>query len=349
MDRKTLKRVEWILDELYTHRLSPVLEGDVRDWFRTNGHIEEKYATLEDIFKKSFNSNPTPSPDAYTSYEDAAKLMVKRDPDWNLPFALYWHAKHRGRLWKNIAIGVVAVLVPLIVITTYMYLDNQNTPQEISSTPTSRGITVDTGEAPQKARLHDGTQIWINAGSSLSYIDDRTVSLDGEAYFAVVHNPDRPFTVKTSQSTVTVHGTEFNVKAYADKDQPEITLFSGIIDIETGSDRHRMKPGEQMTLHRNSKEPTIAQAESFKPNWMLSKLHFEGVALREILKSIEWYYDITVKYDNTLNINDPYGLILRGDESIDEVMLILQAISGEFKYSRHENTITMETINPEKK
>ena len=99
-----------------------------------------------------------------------------------------------------------------------------------------------------------------------------------------------------------------------------------------------------MTLHRNPKETTITRAEALKPNWMLSKLNFEGGALRDILKSIEWYYDITVKYDNTLNVNDPYGLILNGDESIDEVMLILQTVSGEFRYNKHGNVIIIETI-----
>ena len=67
------------------------------------------------------------------------------------------------------------------------------------------------------------------------------------------------------------------------------------------------------------------------------KAEFKGVALREILKSIEWYYDITVKYNNTLNINNPYGLILNGNESIDEVMLILQTVSGEFRI--HPDTL----------
>lgn len=96
-----------------------------------------------------------------------------------------------------------------------------------------------------KLVLPDGTRVWLNAGSKLRYLqsyntDHRDVYLEGEAFFKVKTNPEKPFIVKTSEMSVKAYGTAFNVKAYPDEATITTTLVEGIVKIE-GIDRNSKK------------------------------------------------------------------------------------------------------------
>ena len=87
-------------------------------------------------------------------------------------------------------------------------------------------------------KLSDGTTLWINAGSHVRFpnafdTESREIWLDGEAYFEVARDKNRPFIVHTSDLNVKVHGTKFNLKAYDDEDIFEATLIEGLVSLET--------------------------------------------------------------------------------------------------------------------
>jgi transmembrane sensor len=95
--------------------------------------------------------------------------------------------------------------------------------------------------------LSDGTEVWLNAESRLSYPsrfdeDERIVELEGEAYFKVASDKAHPFIVRTSRFNTRVLGTEFNVKAHQD-DTPYVTLVSGSVRIKAS------RSGEEVSLH----------------------------------------------------------------------------------------------------
>lgn len=111
-----------------------------------------------------------------------------------------------------------------------------------------------------KLVLPDGTVVWLNAGSTLKYAQDyntthRNVYLEGEAYFKVKTNPNKPFIVKTSEMSVRATGTAFNVKAYPDEGTITTTLVEGVVHIE-GTDKNRkkfeisLKPKQKLTYVR---------------------------------------------------------------------------------------------------
>jgi len=86
-------------------------------------------------------------------------------------------------------------------------------------------------------KLADGSKIWLNAGTTLSYKNTfgnnhREVNLSGEAFFEIAKNPDIPFVVQTSDINITALGTQFNVKAYAEEKTIETTLIEGSVQLE---------------------------------------------------------------------------------------------------------------------
>lgn len=111
--------------------------------------------------------------------------------------------------------------------------------------------------------LPDGTEVTLNAGSRLKYdnifgITDRVVNLEGEGYFKVAKDSERPFTVKTSHISVVALGTEFNVRAYSDNKTIETTLVEGSLRIENITD----DPGEEVLVLKPNQKVTYIKESS---------------------------------------------------------------------------------------
>ncbi|MFP4366863.1 MAG: FecR family protein [Bacteroidales bacterium] len=135
--------------------------------------------------------------------------------------------------------------------------------------------------------LPDGSTVWLNAGSTISYSGDfnhtaRTVKLEGEAFFDVTTNPKKPFIVNTSHLNVKALGTQFNVKAYPDDDAVLTTLVEGnvIIDIPELKNpfTYNLEPRQSLIYRKSdstisSSEPRdeVAQKEN-KPDEQLVKV-----------------------------------------------------------------------------
>ena len=153
---------------------------------------------------------------------------------------------------------VAAVIVPLFLFAggMFYYLSPHNEMIEIS---------VAYGEQ-KRLILPDSSEVWLNAGSSILYPetfakDKRLVMLDGEAYFSVKKDTVSPFIVETSQLSVKVLGTRFNVKAYPNDEKITTTLTSGKVEVSVRSQPpHILKPDEQLTYDKKSSDIQIGRA-----------------------------------------------------------------------------------------
>jgi len=212
--------------------------------------------------------------------------------------------------------------------------------------------------------LPDGTKVWLNADSKLSYNnsmnddDIRSVSLEGEAYFDVVKDANRPFFIKTEEISIKVLGTAFNVKAYPDDEKTETTLIRGAIELvvnERPDEKFMLKPSEKLevTKHKmvgrekminNSDSSNIAPSNNItltignlsKINiddreyiqetlWIDNKLVFRDETLEEIIPKLERWYNLDIEItDIKLNNYRYTGTIAH--ESIDQVLTAMQLI-----------------------
>lgn len=111
--------------------------------------------------------------------------------------------------------------------------------------------------------MPDSSEIWLNAGTAIKYPEkfskaQRLVYLDGEAYFSVRKDAAKPFIVETSQLSVKVLGTQFNVKAYANDELVTTTLTSGKVEVTPPVQGSQiLKPNEQLTYDKKHPPSTL--------------------------------------------------------------------------------------------
>lgn len=159
---------------------------------------------------------------------------------------------------------------------------------------TARGQTF-------KVNLPDGSSVWLNAASSITYSTNlahsevRTVRLNGEAYFKVAHDSKHPFVVKTNGQEVTVLGTEFNVSAYADDHNETTTLVQGKIAMNTAINKVILSPGEKGTVENGIIEKAVTNVES-AIGWKNNEFVFASQDIRGIMKILSRWYDVDVEY-----------------------------------------------------
>ena len=198
------------------------------------------------------------------------------------------------RLWLRIS---AAAAVLALVSTLVLHLLPAERPEQL--------FTV---EAPQgthsRISLPDGTQVWLNAGSALSYGSSfnetsREVSLSGEAYFEVAKNPERPFIVDMGNASIRVLGTTFSVKADKGKDQITAVLLEGSIRFESPTQQVLLAPDQQLTFIRSTNKIDI-QSVNAKENlaWKDGLLKYKSIALCTLLNELEKKYEIPIHIEN---------------------------------------------------
>lgn len=149
--------------------------------------------------------------------------------------------------------------------------------------------------------LPDGTQVWLNAASTLRYPTaftglERLVEVAGEAYFEVTGNASQPFKVKVKDVEVEVLGTSFNVNAYADEPTIQTTLLKGSVKLSANNNHVLLKPGQQATLAAN-KEFNVNEVD---PNdaiaWKNGYFLFKNESIESVMRTIARWYDVEVSY-----------------------------------------------------
>lgn len=170
-------------------------------------------------------------------------------------------------------------------------------------------------EAPVGARtcmyLPDGTQVWLNACSRLTYsqgfgINDRNLKLEGEGYFEVSRNEQLPFIIHTQEVDVTVLGTQFNFKNYADDSEASVSLLSGKVKLSNHLRQEEtlyLQPNEKVTLNKLTGEmkTTRTQVQNSKI-WTHDELFFDEELLEDIAKKLMRNYDVKIEVADSLKI-----------------------------------------------
>lgn len=181
-------------------------------------------------------------------------------------------------------------------------------------------------------KLHDGTTVWLNAHSTLRYPNqfgkERIVELDGEAFFEVKEDRKKPFVVTTDKLNIEVLGTHFNVHAYKGRDEFRISLLEGAVQIYDRKDESKMlflNPNEQAELIENKLIKTTFSNTDFLL-WREGVYAFDDVTFGDLIKKLEFYYDITIEVRNQ-NINKyRYSGKFRQRDGVESVLHTLQKV-----------------------
>jgi transmembrane sensor len=187
-------------------------------------------------------------------------------------------------------------------------------------------LTTPTGTSYQLT-LADGSRVWLNAGSSLTFPEsftgkERKVILSGEGYFEITKNKDKPFLVDAGNGVVRVLGTEFNVRNYIDESSEKTTLVKGLISLRAGADSTMLRPGHQAILGRGGRIMIDSVNMQQAVAWRQNLFWFQDEPFDEIMNEIARWYPIHVTYKGPLT--ERFSGILPRSRSLIEVLKTLE-------------------------
>tara|TARA_R110001606_G_scaffold399236_1_gene582628 strand:- start:29185 stop:30387 length:1203 start_codon:yes stop_codon:yes gene_type:complete len=170
--------------------------------------------------------------------------------------------------------------------------------------PTVNKLIIPKGGEYQ-LKLPDGTKIWMNSGSELTYAlpfsnTERRVQLKGEAYFEVTHNKQKPFIVETIYQDVKVLGTEFNVSAYPEDSNIITTLVEGKVVVNSTNNQltqfeEFLLPNEQLMLDKETSVSVKREVDTYiYTSWKDGRFKFVNEPLESFFKKLSRWYNVDV-------------------------------------------------------
>jgi transmembrane sensor len=272
--------------------------------------------------------------------------------------------------------GMSAIAV-MIMVAWWLFVFSPKKPSEIASKDAIAAATGPINEiateygSRKTQRLPDGSRVWLNAGSKLTFGKDfgdniREVTLTGEAFFDVVKNPEKPFVIHTSTIDVKVLGTQFNVKSYPTDKTTETSLLRGSVEVvvkNRPNEKYVLKPNEKLVVLNEGVKPVSVDAGSgrmlnrdniiaiknltyqkgdtadIESAWIRNKLSVKDMPFSEMAKIMERWYDVRFEFGNK-KLEDLYITGSFDNETLIQALEALQ-FSFAFNYEINDKTVTV--------
>jgi transmembrane sensor len=318
---------------------------------------------FEKIWQQRHAGFYTDTNDAYNKHLQrlsnylSAPVLTYENSDSNPGSAEITKPTEKGR-GKRIFIVIGSIAASLLVFFLFFYNTNA---KRITG---DAGNTVSTkAGSKSKIQLPDGTQVWLNADSKLTYNENflgdfREVQLTGEAYFDVAKDKNHPFIIHTPTIDLKVLGTAFNVRSYSNEKNTETSLIHGSVEITLKNSPDKkiiLKPNEKLIIQnvlspqanlpqavkQSKTDPPLlvldkihfreADSSATEILWVKNKLAFDGETLENIALKIERWYDVKVQLTDERLKDVKYSAVF-ADESLQEVMEALR-LTGSFRYT----------------
>ncbi|MEO6135503.1 MAG: FecR domain-containing protein [Ginsengibacter sp.] len=183
--------------------------------------------------------------------------------------------------------------------------------------------------------LADGTKVWMNSASSISYPtafigSERQVKITGEVYFEVAKNAKQPFRVIINDHTeISVLGTHFNVNAYDDKGAAMVTLLEGSVQVKNNNEVQMLKPGQQAETNEAIKVINNVNIDLIMA-WKNGYFSFDNTRLQMVMNQLTRWYDVDVVYEDNVPDMKFWGSI-NMNSTLSQVLKILEESGVYFK------------------
>lgn len=343
---------------------------ELEDLLRNDPGLHYSMQTVADIWHQPSTPKENAA-EAFDRHLNRMKAMgVEAIGDDNLEMIFdetFPEQKGGGRKRKLVLI-MSAVVVLAAGIYLYKSVFSENITPQIAQVDKSEASTRYGSKT--KLVLPDGTQVWLNSGSKLTYDKTygnkiREVILSGEAYFDVVKNAEKPFIIHANQVNITVLGTAFNVKSYPGDKTTETSLVRGSVEVSLNyrpSEKFILKPNQKLVV-LNEKTETKAPVKQtvqqqpepqvtfshltyqkkdsaiIETSWVDNKLIFDDESFSDLAIKMERWYGVSIEF-NDAKIEQLRFTGIFENESIQQALKALQ-ITAHFSYWQTGNHITI--------
>lgn len=335
--------IPWnLFQKLHNNSLSSIEQSELEYWRDSSELNTDIYFEIaeDELFKSTLSSN---------KWDDNSN-------EWNQIVSRIQQPAKRLTISRQrfILMSVAAAIIFLITFSALVYLfAHQN---KTNSEPESYTYIYSPRGQRTRVVLPDNTKVWLNSESSLKYSTNynskyREVIAQGEAFFEVTHNPDKPFYVLANEVKVKVYGTSFNIRAFMNEKTIEATLIEGKMSITTqvqnGKEQHEifLKPNEKCIITRDTKNvavntPNQAMEEQAAESKHVQKLEVAKLIIQKNIDPIEE----KVWKDGKLVFRDqPFGELAIDLERWYDVKIHFQ--DEKIKQYKFTGSFDKETIN----
>lgn len=313
---------------------------------------DEWYAQRYQSFMEYWNNKETDNANSHRLFQKLSSRIaeLENEADDSIEETAVTHLRTSKRAYLFRAAAVTVFILAGVL----FYHKKTNRPGV--STGTSQNISTSLS-AIKNITLEDGSTVKLNGNSSLSEIkmfpDHREITLNGEGFFNITKDPNRPFTIHTSKMDVRVLGTSFNVRAYPGEKLQEAVLIHGAIRVTLHNKQRSvilLKPDDKLTINANL--PTEKPGQPEKVNYTLSKLeHYDNDSAPAVIETA-WTNNHLVFRNETFEVlahrlEIRYGvkIIFRDDalkelrfngtfkkENLQDVLYVLSRTGNPFTY-----------------
>lgn len=246
---------------------------------------------------------------------------------------------------RTVAIGFskIAAIFILAFTLAYTFLLDKSVTEPASM----QTIFVPPGQRAELT-LTDGTKVWLNAKTTFTFpnkftADGRNVTLDGEGYFDVTKDPQKPFIVKTKQYDIKVLGTEFNVTAYSASSSFETSLIKGAVEVSSSTSQAKMtlQPNTRTYVENGILKKGAIEHDTYFL-WKEGLICFYDEPVDKMIEKLELYYDVKIDVQNKELLRNRYSGKFRTKDGVEHVLKVLQ-LNNKFTYTK-DNDLNLITI-----
>ena len=349
--------------------------GDLKELessLRLDPDLHYSLEALHDMWKKKSRQEPEQAEIAFQKHMDRmyAEGIDMGSAGNNSTIEEFPNSPRRFMNWKTLAFIVSGFF--LLTIGYYFYSAHNSTaiPQkQVWEVVTRNGSKTN-------LLLPDGTTVWLNAGSRLTYdslynTKLREVTLSGEAYFDVVRNPSKPFIIHAGKINIKVLGTVFDVKSYPGEKTMETSLLRGSIEVSFPS-----MPSKKIILKANQKliidKTEIASINNHKKEsaqlpvisiqhinrvgadsviaetgWMQNRLYFDDMSFQDLLDNMERKYGVSFQLEDSSLAAIHFTGSFKDEtvtQALDALRLTAEKSIADFRYEIKGNQVFIYNI-----
>ena len=338
-----IERIDELIAGYFAQGLNRDELTELQQWLKSSVENKSYFLQAQELWFSAISANHAMRFDSQKAFQRflASTIVVKQKNETKI------QNKHKKGFFELNFVRVAAAVALLIVFTGIGFqLGNGHSFGQLADVKIEAPYGSKT-----KMYLPDGTLVWLNAGSILSYnqdfgVDNRKIELVGEGYFEVTKNKNLPFNVKTNEMTVRVLGTKFNFRNYTDEDEASVTLIEGKVQLNNNTKNSTrdfvLIPNQQAVFDKNNKKITVNKVKAaYSSDWTRGLISFDEEKLANIVLELERLYNvqITIADDSLLNYRF-YGNFTRTEQSIEDVLNVL-ASTNKLKFEQKGKEITL--------
>jgi transmembrane sensor len=347
---------------------SPAEIRELENQLRLNPDLHYSLEAFQDMWKKKTRPEPELADEAFRRHMERMHILgidmgESEDKSQEDSFRI---SLRRRLFWKSMAF----VMSSFFLFILGYYFFSSKTPVVPVQKPVWEVVTRNGTRT--NLLLPDGTTVWLNAGSRLTYDslygnNLREVTLSGEAYFDVVKNPSKPFIIHTGKINIKVLGTVFNVKSYPGEKTIETSLIRGSIEVtfpSIPSKKIILSPNQKLVINKTDAIPNVTASQLVKSTapsisiqhlsrigsdsaiaetgWMRNRLYFNDMSFHDLLKCMERKYGVTFQLSDfsmdTIHFTGSFqneSVI----QALEALRLTAEKSTTDFSYSMQGNQV----------